>query len=260
MEGIVCVYLDNILIYTKMLEEHYQITCLILEHFHQHQLYFKPEKCKFEQTWIEYLGLIIFHRAAEMDLVKVAGVAGWPEPKNKKEDFLHHAHPLFDLTSKDIVWSWVPPEQMAFNALECTVTSGPILLFPDDDFPFQVEVNSYNFVTGAVLSQESLEDRKRHLVAFYFKSLSTVEQNYKIYDKEMLAIIWSFKEWWHFLEGHSTSLSQTKHVNQELEQYLCLFYNEHWDDWDELLPNAKFQYNNYIHAFTQFSPFFLDTR
>ncbi|KAG5731289.1 hypothetical protein E4T56_gene8120 [Termitomyces sp. T112] len=69
---IVCVYLNNILIYTKMLEEHYQITHLILEHLHQHQLYFKLE--------IEYLGLIISHGAAKMDPVKVAGVVEWLEP------------------------------------------------------------------------------------------------------------------------------------------------------------------------------------
>ncbi|KAG5728410.1 hypothetical protein E4T56_gene18952 [Termitomyces sp. T112] len=56
-----------------------------LEHLCQHQLYFKPEKCKFEQTWIEYLGLIILHGAVEMDLVKVAGMVEWLKPKNKKE-------------------------------------------------------------------------------------------------------------------------------------------------------------------------------
>ncbi|KAG5338644.1 hypothetical protein C0989_006733 [Termitomyces sp. Mn162] len=65
----------------------------------------------------------------------------------------------------------------------------------------QVEADSSNFATGAVLSQQSLEDGKWHLVAFYSKSLNAVEQNYKIHDKEMLAIIWSFEEWQHFLEG-----------------------------------------------------------
>jgi len=38
-------------------------------------------------------------------------------------------------------------------------------------------------------------------VAFYSKSLSPVEQNYKIHDKEMLAIIRALEEWRHFLEG-----------------------------------------------------------
>jgi len=38
-------------------------------------------------------------------------------------------------------------------------------------------------------------------VAFYSKSLSPVEQNYEIHDKEMLAIICTLEEWRHFLEG-----------------------------------------------------------
>ncbi|KAG5719121.1 hypothetical protein E4T56_gene11857 [Termitomyces sp. T112] len=78
--------------------------------------------------------------------------------------------------------------------------SGPILLFLDANSPFWVETNSSNFATGAVLLQQSPENRKWHLVAFYSKSLNVVEWNYKIHNKEMLAIIQSFEEWWHFLE------------------------------------------------------------
>ena len=58
---------------------------------------------------------------------------------------------------------------------------------------------------------------------------------------------------------HPQSDRQTEQVNQELEQYLCLSCNEQQDDWDELLPNAEVQYNNHVHALTQYSPFFLNT-
>ncbi|KAG5728560.1 hypothetical protein E4T56_gene19654 [Termitomyces sp. T112] len=234
-EGIVCVYLENILIYTKMLEEHRQITCLVLECLYQHQLYLKLEKCKFEQTQIEYLGLIILHGTVEMDPVKVAGMAEWPEPKNKKEvqaflgfanfywrfiqNFSYHACPLFDLMGKDVPWSWGPLEQMVFDTLKCAVTSGPVLLFLNNNSPFQVEADSSNFATGAVLSQQSSEDGKWHLVAFYSKSLNAVEQNYKIHDKEILAIIWLFEEWWHFLEGMQHKFEVwTDHKNLEYFQ------------------------------------------
>ncbi|KAG5719156.1 hypothetical protein E4T56_gene11826 [Termitomyces sp. T112] len=64
-----------------------------------------------------------------------------------------------------------------------------------------VEADSSDLATGAILSQQSPEDGKWYLVAFYFKSLKAVEQNYKIDDKEMLAIIQLFEEWWHFLKG-----------------------------------------------------------
>jgi hypothetical protein len=84
-KGIVSVYLDDILIFTNSLEDHHRITCLVLDHMREHKLYLRPEKCKFEKTRIEYLGVIISHNKVEMDLVKIAGVADWPTPSNKKE-------------------------------------------------------------------------------------------------------------------------------------------------------------------------------
>jgi len=57
-----------------------------------------------------------------------------------------------------------------------------------------------DFATGAVLSQQSPEDNKWHPVAFLSKSLSPVEWNYEIYDKEMLAIVRALEEWRHFVE------------------------------------------------------------
>jgi len=44
-------------------------------------------------------------------------------------------------------------------------------------------------------------DRKWHPVAFYSKSLSSVEWNHEIHDKEMLAIVHALEEWRHFLKG-----------------------------------------------------------
>jgi hypothetical protein len=75
IKGIVSVYLDDILIFTNTSEEHRWITHLVLDCMHKHKLYLRPEKCKFEKTKIEYLGVIISHNKVEMDPVKIAGVA-----------------------------------------------------------------------------------------------------------------------------------------------------------------------------------------
>jgi hypothetical protein len=83
--SIVSIYLDDILIFTNSLEEHCQITCLVLDRMHEHKLYLRPEKCEFEKTKIEYLGIIISHNKVEMDPVKIAGVVDWPTPSNTKE-------------------------------------------------------------------------------------------------------------------------------------------------------------------------------
>jgi hypothetical protein len=74
-------------------------------------------------------------------------------------------------------------------------------MFADDAHPFCIEADSSEFATGAVLSQQSTVDEKWHPVAFLSKSLNTVEQNYEIHDKEMLAIIHALDEWQNFLKG-----------------------------------------------------------
>jgi hypothetical protein len=84
-KGAVSVYLNDILIFTNSLEEHCRITCLVIDRMHEHKLYLQLEKYKFEKTKIEYLGIIISHNKVEMDPVKIAGVADWPMPSNKKE-------------------------------------------------------------------------------------------------------------------------------------------------------------------------------
>jgi RNase H-like domain found in reverse transcriptase/Integrase zinc binding domain len=96
------------------------------------------------------------------------------------------------------------------------VISAPILVFPDETQPFRVEADSSNFATGVVLSQQSLEDDKWHPVTYYSKSLNAMEWNYKIHDKEMLAVIQALEDWRHFLEGaHHKFEIWTDHKNLE---------------------------------------------
>ena len=58
---------------------------------------------------------------------------------------------------------------------------------------------------------------------------------------------------------HPQGDGQMERVNQELEQYLCLFTNQRQDDWVGLLPFSEFQYNNQVYSSTQHPPFLLDT-
>ena len=57
---------------------------------------------------------------------------------------------------------------------------------------------------------------------------------------------------------HPQTDGQTKHINQEVEQYLQLFINHRQDDWSKWLPMATFSYNNKVYAVTGYSPFFLN--
>ena len=61
----------------------------------------------------------------------------------------------------------------------------------------------------------------------------------------------------HFTSGyHPEGDGQTEHLNQTLEQYLCIFCNYQQDNWSEILPLAEFTYNNSPSATTGVTPFF----
>jgi len=84
-KGIIVVYLDNILIFTKIEEEHKRAVWRVLEILAEHKLFLCLEKCKFYGKQIEYLGLVIPKNKVAMDPVKVTGVHNWPTPGNQTD-------------------------------------------------------------------------------------------------------------------------------------------------------------------------------
>lgn len=73
-EGVIVVYMDDILIFTKTRGEHQAVTSQVLQILKDNNLYLKPEKCIFEVEKVEFLGLILSENHVEMDPVKVEGV------------------------------------------------------------------------------------------------------------------------------------------------------------------------------------------
>ena len=216
-DGTVCVYMDDILIFSQSQNGLQQATQQVLDVLRCHKLYLKVEKCEFNREQIEYLGLIISHDRVTMDPIKVSAVVDWPQPCNRKEmqsflgftNFYRHfvegfsntSHPLFDLTKRDTPFAWTTDCKAAFQQLCNWITSAPILALPNDRQPFHVKADSSDFASGGVLLQLSEEDEKWHPIAFHSKSLTSMQRNYEVHDKELLAIIRCLQQWRHFLEG-----------------------------------------------------------
>src|SRR5260221_5737741 len=209
-------YMDNILVYSCTLSDHWWIIHQVLSTLQKWRLFLKPEKCKFEQKEVKFLRLVISKDHVAMDPTKVCRVMEWPTPTKVKEvqsflgfvnfyqkfihDFSNITHPLYALTHKPQQWVWGSPKQEAFNSLKKAVTSAPILTFSSQSGCFCLECDTSNFMTGAVLSQVQA-DGMHQPIAFMSKGFSDVERNYQIHNKEMLAIMCALDEWCHFLEG-----------------------------------------------------------
>jgi hypothetical protein len=219
--GHVVVYIDDILIFTNDIESHRALVNQVLAKLAANDLFCKPEKCFFKKPEVEFLGLFIGNNSMRMDPSKVSGVKDWPAPTKVKhvqaflglanfyrrfiKDFAKIVRPLTILTCKDQPWIWNDEQQLAFDSLKEAFTSAPILQIPNDSAPYCLETDSSDFATGAVLEQMG-EDKLWHPVAFYSKTLNEHEQNYKIYNKEMLAIIRALEEYCHYVEGHLSQL------------------------------------------------------
>src|SRR5258705_12816606 len=109
-------YMDDILVYSRTLSNHQQIVRQVLSTLQKQRLFLKPEKCKFEQKEVEYLGLVILKDHVAMDLTKVHRVMEWLTPMKVKEvqsflgfvnfywkfihDFSNITHALYALTHK----------------------------------------------------------------------------------------------------------------------------------------------------------------
>ncbi|SJL16886.1 uncharacterized protein ARMOST_20416 [Armillaria ostoyae] len=213
-KGKVTIYLDDILIFTKELDEHRRIVRRVLQKLRENKLFLKAEKCEFEVLQTEYLGVIISEGQVRMDPVKLAGIAEWPTPTKKKElqsflgftnfyrkfikNYSKVVRALTQLTG-NAEWTWGAAQNQAFQQLKKQMAEDVILAIPNRTGRFRVEADASNGAIGAVLSQEQ-EGRWRP-VAFMSKALTATERNYEIYDKELLAIMLALSEWRHYLMG-----------------------------------------------------------
>ena len=73
------VYLDDILIFSKIKEEYTKYLQEVCQRLREYELYAKPSKCSFYQKEIEFLGFIINIEGVQIDLKKVQTLVEWRE-------------------------------------------------------------------------------------------------------------------------------------------------------------------------------------
>ena len=228
-EGVTIVYMDDILIYTTTPELLEKYTKKVLQKLHDHDLFLKAKKCEFNKIKMEYLGLVVEEGRISTDLIKVKGFANWPIPTCVKDvrSFLGFGNfywkfipgfstlvaPLNALLKKDTMFQWTEETQRSFDSLKQKLTSSPVLTMPDQTRPFQIECDASKYASGAVLTQQD-NNGNRHPVAFLSKTFNKTEQNYEIYDRELLAIIRALEEWQHYIQGSGhTMVIYSDHQN-----------------------------------------------
>ena len=220
---VVCVaYLDDILIFSPDRETHTDHICQVLQRLRDAQLYAKPAKCIFYQDQVEFLGFVISRAGISMDKQRVEAIASWEIPKSYHEiqvflgfcNFYRRfiraysliALPLTSLLrgskngKKPGSVKLSNDETQAFHRLLDAFQEAPVLQYFDPQKNIRIEPDASNLGMAGILSQPD-DDGKWHPVAFWSKKFSGAELHYSTPDQELFAIVYSFKQWRHYLEG-----------------------------------------------------------
>jgi len=214
-QGDTATFIDDILVATDTEEGHNELVEEVLKRLEKNNLFVKLEKYKWKVREVEFLGVVIGPRGVEIQKEKVEGVLNWLALRNVKEiqkflglanyykrfikDFTKIVASLHVLVRKEQKWKWEKEQEKVFGKLKEVFTTEPVLAISNINREMRVKVDTSDYVTGGVLLLKC-ENNKWRLVAFISKLLNAIEQNYEIYDKEMLAVIRCLEIWRHYLE------------------------------------------------------------
>ncbi len=147
----VLVFFDDILVYSKNMDDHLKHLEVVLGIMRDNQLYAKRSKCVFCQEYVEYLGHIISSIGDATDPTKIEAMVKWPIPRTLKDlrgflgltgyyrkfitNYGSISRPLTDLLKKN-QFGWTEGAQMAFETLKKAMTEAPVLAMPQFEKSF----------------------------------------------------------------------------------------------------------------------------
>ena len=227
------VYLDDIIVFGKTVEEHVYRLEAVIQRLTEHGFKLKASKCKLLQTRVKYLGHILSADGIGTDPDKTESIRNWPTPQNVKElrSFLglasyyrkfipnlsKMASPLHELLggpkrrrgkskfSPPPVappWVWSKRHSEAFQQIKDHLVSPPVLQYADFSKPFILHTDASTQGLGAALYQLDEEGRER-VIAYGSRTLNSSERNCPAHKLEFLALKWAVTEKFHdFLYGN----------------------------------------------------------
>ncbi|GJX37643.1 putative reverse transcriptase domain-containing protein [Tanacetum coccineum] len=248
LDKFVIVFIDDILIYSKMKEEHEVHLKLVLELLRKEKLYAKFSKCESWLQEVHFLRHVVNQSGIHVDPSKIEAVKNWKAPTTPSEirsflglagyyrrfiaNFSKIAKPLTSLTQKNQKYEWGEKEEEAFQTLKNNLCDAPILSLPDGVEDFVVYCDASNQGLGCVLMQRG------KVIAYASRQLKIHENNYTTHDLELGAVVFALKTWRHYLYGTKSviytdhkslqHIFDQKELNMRQRRWIELFSDYEW--------------------------------
>ena len=229
LDKFVVVFIDDILIYSRMHEEHAEHLRIVLGILREKQLFAKLSKCEFWMREVQFLGHVISAQGIAVDPAKVEAMIQWECPMSVMEiqsfvglagyyrrfieGFSKIVAPLTHLTRKEQPFAWTNMCEESFREIKQRLTSAPVLVIPDVSKSFEVYCDASHQGLGCVLMQE------RKVVAYASRQLKVDENNYPTHDLELATVVFALKIWRHYLyDAHFCVFSDHKTLKYLFDQ------------------------------------------
>ncbi|OMO55593.1 reverse transcriptase [Corchorus capsularis] len=216
LDKFVVVFIDDILVYSKSMEEHGEHLRLVLQILREKKLYAKFKKCEFWLDSVAFLGHVVSKDGISVDPEKGKAIVEWSRPTNATEvisflglagyyrrfveGFSSIAMPITELTRKGAKFEWTKECEKSFKELKERLTSASVLTVPGGSGGFTIYSDASKKGLGCVLMQNE------KVVAYASRQLKPYERNYPTHDLELAAVVFALKIWRHYLYGEKCEI------------------------------------------------------
>ena len=216
VDQFVVVFIDDILVYSKHLENHDTHLRVVLETLRKEQLYAKLNKCEFWLNEVFFLGHIVSKEEIRVDPKKIEVVVEWKPPRNVIEvhsflglagyyrgfvkGFSMTAAPMTRLLQKNVKYEWSEKCQRSFDKLKAFLIEVLVLIHPACGKEYVIFSDASLNGLGCVLMQEG------KVVAYASRHLKPHEKNYPTHDLELAVIVFALKILRRYLYGEKCSI------------------------------------------------------
>ena len=209
---------DDILCFGKDASDHLANLKQLFQRIRERGLTLAAEKCKFEQSEIQFLGHTFSENGLSPCKDKIEALLNMAAPKNPSDirsllgmanfcgqrfirNYATITHDLRVLTKKETPWEWTDKQQNSFDKLKKCLTSAPALAYYDPKLETEVYVDASPVGISAILMQKESNSEKRVNVHFASRALTPTEQRYSQIEREGLAVVWACEHLHIYLYG-----------------------------------------------------------
>jgi hypothetical protein len=197
------VFIDDILIYSKGLEEYEDHLRRVLQRLKEKRMYTKFSKCEFWLDSVTFLGHVVSKEGISVDYKKVEAIVNWERPTNVHEirsflclagyywrfmeGFSKLSKPLTALTRKNACFLWMDECEQSFQDLKQRLVIAPILTLPLESCGFIIYNDASRKGLGCVLMQND------KVVAYASRQFKSYELNFLTHDLELAVVVFALK-------------------------------------------------------------------